>query len=218
MAEEKKAVEPPGAAGDGGRRFQVTDRRHWAQKEKGEPPPEADLRPSYVRQLEEKLSAQERRLREYMERAEAENAAFRARQQRELERRTLENKEAILRAFLPLADDLARALEAAGASAGESESGLLEGLRLIEARFQAALSAQGAEPVPDVGSPFDPAIHEAVGVVEVDEGDRHGRVVEVVQRGYRLGESLLRPARVRVVQARRGEGEGEKGVPPGSQG
>ncbi len=61
------------------------------------------------------------------------------------------------------------------------------------------LDAQGVKPMKTVGEPFDPAIHEAIGGVEGSEFPA-GTVAEEVQRGYRSGGELLRPARVRVAQ------------------
>jgi molecular chaperone GrpE len=61
------------------------------------------------------------------------------------------------------------------------------------------LSAQDVTSLKTVGEPFDPAVHEAIGAVQTDEYPS-GTVTDEVQRGYRLGDELLRPARVRVAQ------------------
>jgi molecular chaperone GrpE len=101
--------------------------------------------------------------------------------------------------LLPAVDNLDRALAAAEA-AGEAENGaatLVSGIKLVHADVIAALGRAGIEPFSPEGEPFDPQHHEAVAQQPV-EGAEPGTVVEVYQRGYRLGDSILRPARVLV--------------------
>ncbi|MFL5828694.1 MAG: nucleotide exchange factor GrpE [Solirubrobacteraceae bacterium] len=125
--------------------------------------------------------------------------------------------------LLPAVDNLDRALEAALAVAGNPgdpgtagnpgnpgepgqpavsapENGsnpLISGIKLVHADVIAALARFGIEPFSPVGEPFDPQHHEAIAQQPV-EGAQPGTVVEVYQRGYRLGDSVLRPARVVV--------------------
>jgi molecular chaperone GrpE len=114
--------------------------------------------------------------------------------------------------LLPAVDNLDRALEAAEAAevaAGTSSDGtagaengaspLVSGIRLVHADVIAALARVGIEPFSPKGEPFDPQHHEAIAQQPV-EGAASGTVVEVYQRGYRLGENVLRPARVVVAQ------------------
>jgi molecular chaperone GrpE len=101
--------------------------------------------------------------------------------------------------LLPAIDNLDRALAHVG-DVGESENGagaLVSGIRAVHADVIAALGRIGIEPYSPAGEPFDPQYHEAVAQQPV-EGTEPGVVVEVFQRGYRLGESVLRPARVVV--------------------
>jgi molecular chaperone GrpE len=74
---------------------------------------------------------------------------------------------------------------------------LINGLRLVHAEVLAALARVGIEPFSPVGEPFDPQHHEAVAQQPV-EGQASGTIVEVYQQGFRLGEAVLRPARVLV--------------------
>ncbi len=128
-------------------------------------------------------------------RLQAEMENFRKRQQRLAEDRVMADRERLLRAFLAVADDLARALSADGIDAED----LREGVDLTYQSMLRLLEQEGVEPVEAEGQPFDPAWHEAVGSVPHEEaGVEPDTVVEVVQPGYRIGDRLLRPARVIV--------------------
>ena len=101
---------------------------------------------------------------------------------------------------MPAVDNLDRALEAAEAAAnGENgnDTTLASGIKLVHADVIAALARAGIERYSPQGERFDPQHHEAVAQQPV-EGAEPGRIVEVYQRGYRLGDSVLRPARVVV--------------------
>jgi molecular chaperone GrpE len=125
--------------------------------------------------------------------AEAEN--FRKRQQRLAEERIAADRERLLRSFLGVADDLERALSA---DRTDAES-LRQGVGLTHQNLMQLLDREGAEPIQARGEPFDPAWHEAVGTVPYQSvGAEVDTVVQVVQPGYRMGDCLLRPARVIV--------------------
>lgn len=128
-------------------------------------------------------------------RLEAEMDNFRKRQRRLAEDRVAADRERLLRAFLAVADDLARALSADGADA----ESLREGIDLTYQGLMRLLDQEGVEPIQARGMPFDPAWHEAVGTIPHQEaGVESDTVAEVVQPGYRLGDRLLRPAQVIV--------------------
>ncbi len=101
----------------------------------------------------------------------------------------------LARELLPAIDNLDRALEAAA-----SDDPLLEGVRLVRAELSAALARVGVESFAPDGEPFDPVVHEAMSAVPQppEGGVPSGTVVEVYQPGYRLGEHVIRPARVVV--------------------
>jgi molecular chaperone GrpE len=94
--------------------------------------------------------------------------------------------------LLPALDNLDRAIEAA-----EAEDPLLAGVRLVRTELGAALARLGIEAFAPLGEPFDPNLHEAVAQQPV-EGAASGEVAEVFQNGYRMGETIIRPARVLV--------------------
>jgi molecular chaperone GrpE len=127
-------------------------------------------------------------------RLQAEMENYRKRQQRLAEARILEERERLLRAFLDVIDNLERALDA-----GEVDvDSLRQGVGVTYQAAKQLLDREGVESVAAEGRQFDPAWHEAMGSIPVGDKVEPGTVIEVVQRGYRLGDRLLRPARVIV--------------------
>jgi molecular chaperone GrpE len=102
--------------------------------------------------------------------------------------------------LLPALDNLDRALEEACAAArGGAKEPLLAGVRLVRSELSAALARFGIESFSPLGETFDPALHEAMASLpQAPGGAASGTVVEVYQPGYKLGESIIRPARVVV--------------------
>jgi len=78
-------------------------------------------------------------------------------------------------------------------------SSLSEGVQILHRKLLSLLEAQGLTPFKSVGQAFNPELHEAIGSVQSDK-DESGIVVDEVQRGYRWGDEVLRPAPVRVAQ------------------
>jgi molecular chaperone GrpE len=137
-------------------------------------------------------------LEEWRDRAlrlQAEMENFRKRQQRLAEERITTDRERLLRAFLSVADDLERALNA---DRTDAES-LRQGVDLTYQGLVRLMEREGVEPIQAEGQTFDPAFHEAVGTMPHEQADAGpDTVVEVVQTGYQLDDRLLRPARVIV--------------------
>ncbi|MEN3001727.1 MAG: nucleotide exchange factor GrpE [Armatimonadota bacterium] len=125
---------------------------------------------------------------------------YRRRQQDEMERSRLRLLESLMEELLPILDNFERALQAAEATR-ELEP-LLEGVRLTERQIKALLTRYDIHPIEAVGRPFDPNLHEAIQRIETDEYE-DGIVIDEVERGYRIGERVLRPSR--VIVARRPE-------------
>jgi molecular chaperone GrpE len=115
-----------------------------------------------------------------------------AREQVELTRRA---NERILNELLPVLDDLERALEAA---AQHEEAKLEEGVRLVHRSLLGLVERHGLSEIETEGA-FDPHVHEAL-LAQPGEGAEEGSVLQVLQKGYRLGDKVLRPARVIVAE------------------
>jgi molecular chaperone GrpE len=107
---------------------------------------------------------------------------------------------ALAKELLPALDNLDRALADAGKAGGGAHDGpLLEGVRLVRSELAAGLARAGIESFSPAGEAFDPSLHEAVATApQPDARCQSGTVVEVYQPGYRLGSSVIRPARVVV--------------------
>jgi molecular chaperone GrpE len=127
-------------------------------------------------------------------RLQAEMNNFRKRQEQRAEEASEREKERLLRLFLPIVDNLRRALEAEPAR--DAPTALREGVRLTYHELIRLLEHEGVQEIEALGRPFTPELHEAVATVM--DPVRRGLVVEVVETGYTLNGRLLRPARVVV--------------------
>lgn len=138
---------------------------------------------------------------EYLElarRTQADFENFRKRMTAEVQAASVRGKSDLIREAVPVLDDLERALQAAGLDPeGDSEDGLAHGVLLVFRGLRETLIRNGVEAVDPQGEKFDPQWHEALSTVAA-EGAESGTVVEVLQKGYRMGKQLVRPARVVV--------------------
>ena len=186
--------------------IRVTDRRRIllddeiGEREQAVETP--NLKPSYVEELEGRVKAAEQKALEVQGRfdqlrkqLQAETDETRQRLNRAADERALREKANFIAGLLPVLDNLERATEAA--ESGSQPDVIAEGIRRTAAAFENALAAAGVEPLDAVGQPFDPEVHEAVETEEVEAEDE-GKVIAQHTRGYRIGERLLRPARVKV--------------------
>jgi molecular chaperone GrpE len=127
------------------------------------------------------------------QRTQADFENYRKRAARDAELAQSRGVAKLVKELLPAIDNLDRALKAAS----EDDSQLIEGIKLVHTDLLSALQRVGVEPFSPEGEPFDPQFHEAVAQQPID-GVESGFVAEVFQQGFRLGESVLRPARVLV--------------------
>jgi molecular chaperone GrpE len=141
----------------------------------------------------EQLKEQVRQEHEMYLRALADFDNYRRRVERERASAASSGKREMILALLELLDSFERALQ----HIEDAPPSLAEGLKAIYRRLLNLLEQQGVSPIQSLGEPFDPRIHEAIDSVRTDEYEP-GTIVGEVQRGYRLGDELLRPARVRV--------------------
>lgn len=95
--------------------------------------------------------------------------------------------------FLPVLDDFERAMSLAPAN--PQDAGFLEGVELIQTKLMGVVDRLGVSKIDALGQPFDPAVHEAVATEPNTTGST---VVEVYQNGYRIGDTLVRPAMVKT--------------------
>ncbi len=130
-----------------------------------------------------------------LQRTKADFENYRKRAARDQERLVTHAHERLVRELLPVLDDLERTLEAAER---HEEAALVDGVRLVERSLRKALQKEGLTEIETEGQ-FDPHVHEAVLTQPADDVE-HGVVLEVMQRGYRLGDRVVRPARVIVAE------------------
>jgi molecular chaperone GrpE len=147
---------------------------------------------------EESIAALERERDEYLDslqRLKAEFDNYRKRAAREQQSLSSRASESLLKELLPVLDDLERALAAAE---HHEEAELEDGVRLVHRALLDVMRKHGLELIETDGA-FDPHVHEALLAQPVEDAEP-GSVVQVLQKGYRLGDRVLRPARVVVAE------------------
>ena len=148
-------------------------------------------------ELEQRLAEAEAQRDEYLDdlrRVAADFENFRKRAARDQESLVARAHERLVKELLPVLDDLERALEAA---AEHEEAKLEEGVRLVERALRHVLAREGLVEIETDGH-FDPHVHEAL--LSQPSKAEDGAIIQVLQKGYRLGDRVLRPARVVVSQ------------------
>lgn len=178
--------------------------RNLTPSGEGEGPAATDQGAGQVEEdLDSLLADTQRERDEYLDlakRTKADFENFRRRMVAETAAANARGKADLIREVVPVLDDLERALQAAGLDPeGDSPDGLAHGVLLVFRSLREALGRNGVEPVDPSGEAFDPQEHEAISTLP-GSGAEPGTVVEVVQKGYRLGEQLVRPARVVVAE------------------
>ena len=148
----------------------------------------------------EEITARAKKAEEYLalaQRTKADFENYRKRAARETAAAQERGVAKLAKELLPAVDNLDRALEAAQHDGDNGASTLVSGIKLVHADVIAALSRVGIERFEPKGEQFDPQRHEAIAQQPV-EGAQPGTIVEVYQRGYLLGDFVIRPARVVV--------------------
>ena len=157
-------------------------------------PTKAELQ-TELDELKPRLEEAEAKRDEYLDRLQrlaADFDNFRKRAARDQESLVARAHERLVKELLPVLDDLGRALEAA---AKHEEAALEEGVELVHRALAGLLAKEGLAEIETNGR-FDPHVHEAL-LSQPSEADE-GSVIQVLQKGYRLGDRVLRPARVVV--------------------
>jgi len=145
------------------------------------------------------LTVEKASLYDRLVRQQAEFENYRKRVERDRAGIYQHGRDDVLLQFLPVVDNFERALSSLETSDGDAES-LRHGVELIHKQFKDALSKFGLEPVEAVGQTFDPHVHEAV-TTEPSDKHEENTVIEEFQRGYKIGNRLLRPAKVKVASS-----------------
>ncbi len=150
---------------------------------------DAEQTPSEV----QALTAEREALLDQLLRARAEFDNYRKRVLRDNERVRQTAAQSLMGDLLGVMDNLERSL----AHAQDDSGGFAEGVAMVLKQMQDVLGRHGLQPIPAKGEAFDPNVHEAVAVVDTEEHP-HGVVIEEFQKGYRLGDLVLRPSKVVV--------------------
>lgn len=145
----------------------------------------------------EELREEIERLNDRHLRLAAEFDNYRKRNERDRQALATRLQADLIASLLDVVDDLERV---AASGDDSTANAVLEGVGLVEKKFRAVLAAAGLEVVEAEGEPFDPQVMEAMVTVPTDDPSLDDRVADVFQRGYRFGDVLVRPARVRVYQ------------------
>lgn len=168
-----------------------------AEPEISEPEPVSALPVEEVEALKKQLGEAQAQAAEYKEgwqRAVAEFSNYRKRLDRENKSAYQNAVASIAKHYLPVLDDLERAM-----ATRPADLAWAEGIELICRKMQAILEAEGIRRIEAEGQTFDPNLHEAISQ-EPSSEHASGQVIEVVRNGYLLGDRVLRPAMVRVAQ------------------
>jgi molecular chaperone GrpE len=146
-----------------------------------------------INALEEELG----RVKDTQLRKAAEMENFKKRLQRERDQLFLISREAAIEAFLPVYDDLHRTLEAL--EDADADESYLNGIKLVAAKFDEILKRYGVEAIEETGVPFDVDLHDALMRKEPeDDSIESGTVLQVFEKGYKMGDKTLRHAKVIV--------------------
>jgi molecular chaperone GrpE len=171
----------------------MTEPKHVSQSHQPGAVPE-ETAPAPADRVEE-LERERDEYLDSLQRLKAEFDNYRKRTAREHEALVERAHERLVKELLPVLDDLERSLEAA---AEHEEAKLEEGVRLVHRSLAAVLAREGLAEIETDGT-FDPHVHEALLAQPVADAEP-GAVVQVLQKGYRLGDRVLRPARVVVAE------------------
>lgn len=211
MAEAKEPTNPdltPDASGAASEEaevrphYNVTDKRFWATpategngQKSGSTAPTSRM-PTYIEKLEAQLQEKDRLLRTHVADLRSEQEELRRRLARDLEQRLEIAAGNLLTDFLPVLDNLDRALQSAMQQ--PNFEALLEGIHLVRTQFLNIMARHGLVPLVRHGQLFDPHLDEAVTTVEVTDPRQHNLILQEWEKGYTLHDKVLRPAKVAV--------------------
>jgi molecular chaperone GrpE len=194
-----------GTASEGGDArppFHINDRRFWVARGSEDSDQESQSAastsrlPTYIERLEAQLQEKDHLLRSHIADIRGEQDELRRRLSRELEQRLELAAGALLADFLPVLDNLDRALQSAAQQ--PKIDALLEGINLVRTQFLSVLARHGLQALDRQGQPFDPRLDDAMTTIEVTDPCQHNLVLQEWEKGYTLHDNVLRPAKVAV--------------------
>lgn len=162
-----------------------------------EDPSDAEAQPLTMEERLEHLEAQAAEYLDGWQRARAEFVNYKKRVERERAASRARIAAELLTRYLDVLDDLDRTLSEMPENIAATPWS--HGLQMVYQKMQQVLESEGVTTIEALGEPFDPNFHEAISFVETDDYDE-GRIVDVIQKGYMLGDRVLRPAMVRVAK------------------
>ena len=181
----------------------MAERKHKASEEEQVPNPvinSSGANEDQLTKLQQEIEALKVKNAEYLDGLMRERADF-SNYKKRVERDQAQNAQdaagRIAKKYLPVLDDLERALKAKPHH-GEGHT-WSEGIELIYKKLQDILKSEGVNEIQAEGQPFDPTKHEAL-TQEVSDQHQSGEIIEVIQKGYMIGDRVIRPALVRVAQ------------------
>lgn len=179
----------------------VRDKRYWVDQDVV--PTEAkeleERVPSFLDGLKSQLAQKDKKLQEVISSLKEEQENFKKRVQRDIDNQVDQIKMKLISRLLPALENLGRAIEA-GESAHNFES-LLQGIKMVEVQFKDCIKECGVEEIIPADRPFDPKTDEAVHLVPVNEKEKENFVLACLAPGYRLGDKIIRPAKVSIGKA-----------------
>ena len=140
------------------------------------------------------MTAQYNQMREVAARAQADGINYRNWAEREMKRLKAYGSERAVVQLLPVLDNLDRAVSSAKADA----ESIINGVKMVQNQFSNALKNLGVTELDPTGEMFSPLSHDAMGMTPVTDKEQDGRVVAVVQKGYKMTDKVIRPAMVMV--------------------
>lgn len=150
--------------------------------------------------LSAELDAAKAQAEEYLDllrRERAQFANYRKRTENEKAECTRQANATLITRLLPVIDDFERAMETASNQGVDSP--WLTGLTLIKRKLETLLEQEGVEAITTAGQVFDPQLHQAV-TYEAAAGFEEGQIIGELEKGYRIGDRVLRPSKVRVAR------------------
>ena len=169
----------------------VTGQRSGRDSEADNPPESADV--EKLRQELEELGTQAEEYKDEAARTKADFYNYRTRVERDRARDRVLAAEGTVDVLIPVLDNLDRTLEAVT----DKESALYKGVAMVQKQFLGALTTLGLSII-DTSGDFDPKIHDALMVVDTDKDEESGKILQELNKGYMLGDKVLRAAGVKV--------------------